>query len=260
MFKKYSQINFSLVIFALFLILISPGVCSAATAKVLNIGSEGEDIRVYQTVLNLDPATKLTSVGAGAPGQETSYFGEKTRAAVIKFQKKYRIVGENGQIGPKTLKLINYLGPKLVLAKKKKIALIPTDWPEPDIPATPPQRYFSQTVTTKKASTPIRKTIIPKLSSISPQTVGNGSVITLRGEGFTKTGNNIVTKFKKISNVSSTDGQTLNFTFSIPETEISASGVRSLLGRIGITASFPISVFVSNSNGKSNELVFNYQI
>ncbi len=68
----------------------------------LTVGSTGADVMALQKLLNSDSATQVAASGAGSPGNETSYFGPATRAAVIKFQTKYGISPTSGYFGPLT--------------------------------------------------------------------------------------------------------------------------------------------------------------
>ena len=76
-------------------LLLSPFSASAREGcgqltRNLKFGISGEDVRVLQAFLNSDPRTTITSSGAGSPGYESTYFGAKTKTAVIKFQELYK--------------------------------------------------------------------------------------------------------------------------------------------------------------------------
>ncbi len=55
----------------------------------LRFGARGGEVMAVQKFLNSNSDTRVSATGAGSPGNETSYFGGATRAAVIKFQNKY---------------------------------------------------------------------------------------------------------------------------------------------------------------------------
>ena len=245
--------KFSAKICLTFLIFLTPfwftGVWAAETSATLSLGNSGGEIKSAQVTLNLDLATKLALTGAGSPGQETTYFGNRTRLAIIKFQRKYGISGETGQIGHQTRHLLAYLGPKLIKAKSSRTTIIPTDWPETGAKTRAP------TVLINYSSSPT-----VKLSSLSPTTITAGGIVMIYGEGFTKTGNNIKTKYKTFNNVSSNDGRTLTFSFSISTSNIASSGLNQFSSEVAPSVIVPISLQVVNSNGVSNELIFNYQI
>jgi hypothetical protein len=85
----------------------------------LTVGSRGEDVRCLQQYLNslkLDVANS----GPGSPGNETTYFGSLTRAAVAKWQTAH---GVNPPAG--------YFGPISRAKYRELIAMLPTPTPTP---------------------------------------------------------------------------------------------------------------------------------
>lgn len=88
-----------------------------AWSRPLTIGSTGEDVRMLQKFLNSDPDTRVAISGVGSLGNETTYFGPATKAAVAKFQTKYRadilvpagLVNATGYFGPSSISKANAL-------------------------------------------------------------------------------------------------------------------------------------------------------
>jgi len=97
--------------------IISVGFVQAQTFdfyRSLKVGDEGQDVLILQKILNQDPDTRIAQSGIGSLGNETIYFGNLTKNAVIKFQNKYRnevlvpaglYVG-TGYFGPSTIGFI----------------------------------------------------------------------------------------------------------------------------------------------------------
>ena len=86
-------------------------VSGSALTRGLDLGSTGTDVRTLQQILNSDSATRVASGGVGSPGNESTYFGAATQAAVEKFQVKYGIAAAGnsgyGYVGPATRAKLN---------------------------------------------------------------------------------------------------------------------------------------------------------
>lgn len=94
---------------------IAHAVANYPFARDLKYGDQSEDVRRLQQILNLSGDTQVAQSGAGSSGNETTYFGNATKRAVIRFQEKYRdeilapnglIIG-TGYVGASTRKKLN---------------------------------------------------------------------------------------------------------------------------------------------------------
>ncbi|MEK7612575.1 MAG: chitobiase/beta-hexosaminidase C-terminal domain-containing protein [Patescibacteria group bacterium] len=74
---------------------------TGALTRDLEVGIYGEDVRTLQVFLN-GHGFPIASSGTGSPGNETTYFGALTKAALIKFQIAKGISPAAGYLGQKT--------------------------------------------------------------------------------------------------------------------------------------------------------------
>lgn len=90
----------------------------------LSFGSIGQEVKELQKFLN-NHGFFVAQSGFGSEGQETSFFGRLTRAALIKFQKAKAIVPAWGFFGPITRKVVNTINVEENLNPVQPIPLPP---------------------------------------------------------------------------------------------------------------------------------------
>ena len=85
----------------------APAVCAGVTfTRNLTVGSTGSDVKCLQAILNQSASTQVATTGAGSPGNETTYFGSRTLAAVKIYQANHGWTPAN-QVGPLTRAALN---------------------------------------------------------------------------------------------------------------------------------------------------------
>lgn len=203
----------------------------------LSLGSRGQDVLALQKILNTDPDTRIADSGPGSPGEETSYFGNLTRQAVVKLQDKYSeeilkpvgLSNGTGFVGPSTRAKINTL-----IVGSSGGSENPT----------------SATGTEQK--TPVT------INSFSPTSGPAGTVVTINGSGFSETGNTIYTDYATTNNVTSSDGKTITFTIPEPVFEFQLSvnpndpPIQKDVSKMKHKPALQYWIYVKNADGQTN--------
>ena len=202
--------------------------CTALTSP-LSIGMTNVSVRSIQLILNSDPRTVIASNGIGSSGNEGLYFGQKTKAAIIKFQELYKndvllpagIAVGTGYIGPLTLaKLRTFCnGATTVISSTTSTSIF-----------TVPRFQTingSSSVNVPIASTTASISFPPRSLYVKfPATIGTGvkpryygppgSRIRIYGLGFTATENTLyLGDAYTVSHLTSKDGSTIDCTLPL---------------------------------------------
>ena len=172
--------------------------------KNLKLGDTDSEVLLLQKTLNEEPDTMVSVSGVGSMGKETTYFGEKTKAAIIRLQNKHygEVLAPNGlssgtgYFGASTRAMVNTIRK----SKSKKTSSVSSESLTSTIPNAPVSG-LGDTV---------------KITSLEPTHGKNGTIVTIYGSGMTATANKVIAGGKTIYNVSSSDGKTLVFTMESP--------------------------------------------
>lgn len=257
---------------------VSDGSMTEIFPRNLRVGDRGQDVQTLQKVLNQSLETKLTENGPGAPGEETTYFGELTKSAIVRFQEKYaqeilfpiQLVQGTGFVGPMTRKKLNEAAVEAgITANTQGTSNSGTS-----------SGGTTGTVGLSQGSSSQTTVIKPKIFSISPEKVPNGGEITITGEGFTND-NTIRTAIGSYDHIASLDTKTLKlrlysesinlltnppnmptgevFDFTPEEAmadiPVGTQDVSILASTTTTQFSIPVVVMVENKNGMSNQMV-----
>lgn len=205
-------------------------------ARDLHIGSQGVDVHALQKLLNTDARTRVAVSGPGAPGFETDYFGPRTQVAVKHFQElnaptilaPLNLPQGTGYVGPLTRKQLN----------SGKINI------------SPPQSVTANNAASSGVTYP------PVIYSISPTQGGVDTEVTIKGDHFTPTGNDIGAVFEVFKNVPSSDGKTLTVMLHGPFPDEVMEENQEGYNKLKLT--FPYSLVVRTVHGQSNPIPFEF--
>lgn len=192
----------------------------------LKVGMSGNDVKELQRVLNATNQTMVATIGPGSPGNEGSYFGQKTKIALAKFQDLYA----NETLAPAGLKRgSGYFGE---LTRKKLIAVCQASTVGSSSSSRVPRTVTSRPSThaTTPALVPAKPLPAGALTAFSlagkstdpleffypsDYVVKPGAKVGIFGRGFTTTGNVVHIGELAIGNLSPDEFGVLNV--SIPK-------------------------------------------
>ncbi len=255
----------AVVAFAFAAVQVAPAhaasICPGTTWSVnLKQGSTGPNVLALQQFLNMSPDTVVASSGPGSPGNETSYFGGLTRAAVNKFQQKYaaQVLAPVGLSTPTG----NFFTYSRAEANALCAGSTVTVTPPGTIPGT-----VSGTATITASAQPAN-TLAPANSARVPFTAftvsANGSPVTINSVSVVRQGPSLDTDFSGVelinastgvqvgisrvldSNHSATIGSPITIAAGTSQTFWVAANVAALPGS-GDIASFAVTAVNTNS-------------
>ncbi len=114
--KRHMKCIFKLIFLSVFFLTASQiDAESVQFTSDLKLNTRSNEVFLLQKALNSDTQTRVSEEGAGSPGQETDFFGEKTKNAVIRFQEKYasqileplNLSTGTGVVGARTRSVLN---------------------------------------------------------------------------------------------------------------------------------------------------------
>lgn len=179
----------------------------------LSQGDSNSAVLSLQKLLNNDPDTKVATSGVGSPGEESSYFGALTRAAVIRFQEKYKnevltpagLSYGTGYVGAMTIKKLNQLASMNVAPAANQVRN-----------QTPVAPVSGSTYNPSQAA----NSSAPVVLSVYPEKVRRGDVVTIKGKNFTPVDNIVILGDgpvkERFDGLASMDGETLSFVYEPP--------------------------------------------
>ncbi|MEI6528375.1 MAG: LamG-like jellyroll fold domain-containing protein [bacterium] len=142
-------------------------------------GQTNADVKELQKFLNASTDTAVSPTGIGSKGQESNYFGPATKAAVIKFQEKYRseiltpnsLSAGTGKVGPATRTKLNSLIPGGSTASGSQICQFVN------------LLIVSNVITPEKATLALQAVNCIPNNQTQPQTQTSASVVDLKVNG-----------------------------------------------------------------------------
>lgn len=171
-------------------------------SRSLRLGMSGPDVLIMQRLLNMEPRTQIALSGSGSPGNETSYFGVKTKMAVIKFQELYRadvltpagLVSGSGFVGSYSRAKLHGLCIASLATTNTNVNISPTTTPPivtlPPIKATSSAQIPTTVISPNTSSTSVSgKT--PYIIYPSSYSLHQGAKLSIYGGGFTDTSNTV---------------------------------------------------------------------